>query len=161
MFCTEELLKAARAAYPEMLAVGFIMNEDEITAALADKHGMIGSDGILFNGNGHPRAAGTFPRVLGNYVREKKALSLMEALKKMTVKPADRLSLNDRGRIAVGGWADLTIFNPDTIADGASYDNLRVPPLGIDYVLLAGKVAVEHQKIICDRLGTFLAFQRG
>lgn len=65
VFCTDEILKEAREAYPEMMAVGFIMNEEEIAAAIADSHGMIGSDGTLFNGDGHPRAAGTFPESAG------------------------------------------------------------------------------------------------
>lgn len=158
VFCTDEILKEAREAYPEMMAVGFIMNEEEIAAAIADSHGMIGSDGTLFNGDGHPRAAGTFPRVLGKYVREEKVISLMDALRKMTIKPADRLALTRKGRIQAGADGDLTIFNPDTIIDGAAYDDIYIQPEGIDYVIIGGKVALDHKTVVNDKLGTFIGF---
>lgn len=161
VFCTEEILEKARREYPEMMAVGFIMNEDEIAAAIADKHGMIGSDGILFGGDGHPRAAGTFPRVLGKYVREEKVISLMDALAKMTVKPAGRLNLPEKGRIEIGADGDLTIFDPETIIDGAAYDNIYIQPEGIDYVILGGRIAVDHKQVVSDRLGKFISFHRG
>lgn len=158
-FCTEELLAEARAKYPEMMAVGFIMDEKEVTAAISNQHGMIASDAILNRGNGHPRAAGTFPRVLGKYVRQEKALSLMDALRKMTLGPAERLSLSGKGRIAAGADADLTIFDPETIIDGATYDDLYIQPEGIDYVILAGKIAMDHKKVCNDRLGRLISFK--
>ena len=108
--CTKEIFEKARAEYPEMLAVAFVMNEDEIAAAVANKYGMIGSDAIISNGGGHPRAAGTFPRVLGKYVREEGRLSLIDGLRKMTLTPADRLNLKSKGRIKEGCDADLTIL---------------------------------------------------
>ena len=84
--------------------------KQRLQQTLASPYGMIGSDGTLYRGNGHPRAAGTFPRVLGKYVREEKKLSLIDALRKMTIKPADRLCLFHKGRIAEGADADLTIL---------------------------------------------------
>lgn len=157
-YCTEDLLQKARSEYPDMLAVGFIMDEEEITQAVSRKGGMIASDGILNRGKGHPRAAGTFPRVLGRYVREEKCLSLLDALRKMTLYPAERLSLTSKGRIAIGADADLTVFDPQTILDCASYDDLYQQPEGIDLVLIGGCVALDHKQVIHDRLGSFIPF---
>lgn len=158
MFCTKELLAKARTEYPQMMAVGFIMEEEEVTAAIRNQHGMIASDAILNRGNGHPRAAGTFPRVLGKYVREEKALSLIDALQKMTLEPAKRLELPSKGKVALGADADLTIFDPETILDGATYDDLYIQPEGIDYVLIAGETAMDHRQVVSDRLGRFMSF---
>ena len=158
MFCTEELLQNARREFPEMLAVGFIMDEDEVKKAIANPYGMIASDGILFHGKGHPRASGTFPRVLGKYVREEKALSLIDALRKMTLLPAERLSLKAKGRIEAGCDADFVIFDPATISDGATYDNIYIDSEGIDYVIINGKIAIDHKKMVNDRSGSFIPF---
>ena len=81
--CTKEIFEKVREEYPDMLAVAFVMNEEEIAAAIANPNGMVASDAIINNGNGHPRAAGTFPRVLGKYVREDKALPLIDAIRKI------------------------------------------------------------------------------
>ncbi len=158
VYCTKELLDKARKEYPQMLAVGFIMNEEEVSMAVAAKYGMIGSDGILNRGNGHPRAAGTFPRVLGKYVREEKALSLMEALQKITLDPAERLSLDGKGRIAEGADADITVFDPDVIIDGASYDDIYIQSEGIDYVIVGGRIAMDHKQVVDARAGRFIPF---
>lgn len=159
VFCTKEILEKARLEYPNMMAVGFIMDEDEITAAIRNKYGMIASDGILNNGNGHPRAAGTFPRLLGKYVREDKALELIDALRKITKEPAIRLSLNNKGSIEIGNDADITIFDQETILDGATYDDINISPKGIDYVIIAGEIAIDHNIIKNDRLGSYIDFK--
>jgi len=156
--CTKEIFEEVREKYPDMLAVAFVMNESEIAAAIANKNGMVGSDGIINNGNGHPRAAGTFPRVLGKYVREDKVLPLIDAVRKMTKEPADRLNLSQKGRIEVGCDADLTVFNPDTIMDGATFSELKQPE-GIDYVFIGGQLAMDHKETVNDRLGTFISYQ--
>lgn len=158
VFCTEAILKEARQKYPEMMAVGFTMDEAEVAAALASPYGMIGSDGTLYRGNGHPRAAGTFPRVLGKYVREEKKLSLIDALRKMTIKPADRLCLFHKGRIAEGADADLTIFDPKIIIDGANYTDINILPKGISYVIQKGRVAVKDNCVVNEKLGEFISF---
>lgn len=154
--CTKEIFEKCRREYPDMLAVAFVMNEDEIEMAIANKHGMIASDGIINHGNGHPRAGGTFPRVLGKYVREKKALTMIDALMKMTKLPAERLNLKTKGEVVLGYDGDLTIFNPNTIEDGSTFEKLDILPKGISYVVINGKVAVHNGNIVNDRLGKFI-----
>ena len=109
-----------------MVAV-FSMTEEIVEAALKDPLTMIASDGILDNGKGHPRTAGTYTRVLGRYVRERGALSLMDALRKMTLMPAQRLerrvpSMKNKGRIRVGADADLVVFDAAHVIDKSTYD---------------------------------------
>ena len=111
---------------------------------------MIGSDGRLSrpgDGHPHPRAYGTFPRVLGVYVRERKLMSLTTAIHKMTGLPAKTLGLKDRGEIAVGKIADITIFDPEKVIDQATYTNPHQYPLGIEYVIVNGIPAVENQAL--------------
>ena len=105
----------------------------------------IGSDGLIpVEGNTHPRSYGTFPRILGRYVREKKIVSLEEAIRKMTSLPASILHLEDRGVIKPGFKADLVIFDPDIIIDKATYKNGCQYPDGINYVIVNGRITVER-----------------
>lgn len=154
--CNKEIFEDCRENHPDVLAVAFVMNEEEIIDAIKNKYGMIASDGIINNGQGHPRAAGTFPRVLGKYVREEKQLSMLDALKKMTLLPASRLNLKDRGQIELGNIADLVLFNPETIIDEATYENINLKPKGIDMVLIKGMLALKDGKIINEKLGEFI-----
>lgn len=108
----------------------------------------IASDGILENGKGHPRAAGTFTRVLGRYVREQHALTLMEALRKMTVAPARRLGIRAKGRIAVGADADLAVFDAARVADRATFDNPAQYAEGMVYVLVNGVPVVRGGSLV-------------
>ena len=157
--CTEEIFRECREKYPNMLVVAFVMNESEIAAAIANKNGMVASDGIINHGNGHPRAAGTFPRVLGKYVREEKVISLMDGLRKITWEPAKRLQMEHRkGVLQVGADADLTIFDPNTIKDGADFGAFDVPPVGIDYVIVNGKIAVKDNEILSETNGKFISY---
>src|SRR5207302_8468193 len=96
--------------------------EAMVRLAMADPAVMIASDGILENGKGHPRAAGCYARVLGRYVREQHALSLMDAVRKMTLLPAERLGLQNKGRIRIGADADLTVFDPARVIDRATFE---------------------------------------
>lgn len=156
-FCTKEIFEEVRRDDPDVRAVAFVMNEDEIAKAIANPIScMIGSDGGVNRGTGHPRAAGTFPRVLGKYVREDKVLPLIEALYKMTKVTADRLELYQKGRIEIGCDADITIFDPETIIDGATFEDLTIKPKGIDYVLVNGKVAMKDNVQVDGRAGVFI-----
>jgi dihydroorotase len=121
--------------------------EDVVRGAMSNPMVMIASDGILEEGKGHPRAAGTYARVLGRYVREQHALSLMDALRKMTVMPADRLGLKNKGRIAVGADADLTVFDPDRVIDRATFDKPAQYSEGIEYVLVNGTAVVSKGEL--------------
>lgn len=121
--CNKELFDKVRKDHPDMTVVAKVMNEDEVTQALKTPFVSIASDGILMNGQGHPRAAGTFPRVLGKYVRDEKALDLVDALERMTRKPAQWLGLRSKGEIKEGMDADLFIFDEDIIIDEATYEN--------------------------------------
>lgn len=108
---------------------------------------MVASDGRLSQpgkDHPHPRAYGTFPRVLGHYVREEKVLTLEEALFKMTGQPALRLGLNKRGFIRKGYFADLTLFDPATVKDKSTFEAPHQYPEGIPYVLVNGKMAVDN-----------------
>lgn len=122
--------------------------EDIVKLAMGNPMVMIASDGILDHGKGHPRAAGTYARVLGRYVREEHALSLMDGLRKMTVMPADRLGMKNKGRIAVGADADLTVFNPATIIDRATFEKPAQYSEGIEYVLVNGTPVVSGGKLV-------------
>jgi dihydroorotase len=124
-----------------------------VQGAVADSLTMIASDGILHDGIGHPRVAGTYARVLGPYVRDLHLLSLMSALRKMTLMPARRLeqrvpAMRRKGRVRIGADADLAIFDPRTIADRATYRQPTLSPVGMEYVLVNGNVVVRHGRIV-------------
>jgi N-acyl-D-amino-acid deacylase len=124
--------------------------EADMTAFLAHPLALVGSDGNAqpLDAPGgdrpHPRAFGTFPRVLGRYVRERGTLGLAEAVRKMSTGPARRLGLSDRGEIRPGFVADLTAFDPSTVADRATFENPRQAPVGIALTVVAGQV------VVCD-----------
>lgn len=127
--------------------------EDELIMALRDPNVMVASDGIIRRGKGHPRGAGSFSRLLGYWVREKKVLSLMEALRKITVQAAQRLeksvpAMRRKGRIQVGADADITIFDPETIRDRATYQKSAQTSVGIHYVFVVGQVVVEKGALV-------------
>lgn len=121
--------------------------EDVVRTALADPQVMIASDGVLENGKGHPRGAGTYARVLGHYVRDEQVLTLMEALRKMTILPAQRASLAQKGRLAVGADADVTIFDPARVIDQATFEKPAQYSTGIPYVLVNGVLVVKEDAI--------------
>ena len=124
--------------------------EEIVRLALASPLVMVASDGVLDEGKGHPRAAGTFARVLGRYVREQRALSLMDAVRKMTVMPADRLGLKTKGRLAVGADADLAIFDPERVTDRATFEKPAQYSEGIQYVLVNGTLVVNRGELVPD-----------
>lgn len=123
------------------------MDEADVRRIMQHPFTMVASDGRLSTpgqGHPHPRAYGTFPRVLGHYVREEKVLPLEEAVRKMTGLPAQRLGLADRGIIKAGNVADITIFNPATVKDESTFEEPHQYPSGIDYVIINGKFAVDQ-----------------
>ena len=129
--------------------VTFMMSEENRLRELRHPAMMIGTDGMgyalsgsMSQGLPHPRNYGTFPRILGHYVREEKVLSLEEAVWKMTGFPARKLGLRDRGLVSKGHWADLTLFDPKRVADKATYVSPHQYPEGIPHVLVRGKFVV-------------------
>jgi N-acyl-D-amino-acid deacylase len=92
----------------------------------------------------HPRSYGTFPRVLGRYVRELKVITLEDAIKKMTSMNAEKISIPDRGSLKVGYWGDVAVFDPNTIADKATYEDPHQYSVGVQYVLVNGQVVLDN-----------------
>jgi N-acyl-D-aspartate/D-glutamate deacylase len=126
------------------ICIQFIIDEQDVETNLAYRDMMVGSDGIPdLRGRPHPRLFGTFPRVLGHYVRERGVLSLEEAVRRMTSLSAATFGLAERGRIESGYWADLVLFDPATVRDGATYDDPKQAPVGIRLVVVNGQVACE------------------
>ncbi len=159
--CDKETFELARKEYPNIIAAAFVMREEEVIEALKAPFVFVGSDSLFRRDMGHPRGAGSFPRVLSKYVREMKELDIVDALWKMTLGPATRLNLSKKGQIKVGMDADITIFDPETIEDGATYAEPTLPPKGISHVLIDGKIAVENNKVLEGRLGRYIKYERG
>jgi len=131
--------------------VRFGMHEDDVRTVMRHPAVMVGSDGRalavdgpLSVGKPHPRSYGTFPRVLGKYVREEEVLTLEDAVRKMTSLPAARLGLWDRGLLRPGFWADIVLFDPSRVRDRATYDNPHQYPEGIHWVLINGVPVVDE-----------------
>jgi dihydroorotase len=130
-----------------------MMKPEWIAAGLKTEGTIVASDGMPYAKLAHPRTAGTFSRVLGKYVREDKILTLNEALAKMTVLPAEVLSdfvpgMKNKGRIQVGADADITIFNPDTIIDNATFEEGLAFSTGVQHVLVSGRLVIENGETV-------------
>ncbi|MBI5288760.1 MAG: D-aminoacylase [Chloroflexi bacterium] len=121
----------------------FVMDEADVRRVVEDEHCMVGSDGLPTEGKPHPRLYGTMPRVIQRYVREEGVLTLEEAVRKMTSLPAKKHRLGDRGMLEAGRYADVVVFDAETIADVATYAEPRQYPPGIAWVVVNGQVAVE------------------
>jgi len=133
-------------------------SEDQTRMAILSPLAMIASDGYIENGRGHPRTSGSFSKVLGKYVREEKALPLMDALRKMTLMPAQRLearvpAMMQKGRVRAGADADLTVFDPATVIDHSTYEDATIPSAGVPYVIVGGQLVVDGGKLTAARPG--------
>ena len=144
-------------------AVYFLMSEEDVKYLMAKPWVSFGSDGTavrpdgpLGEGKPHPRWYGTFPRILGKYVREEKVLTLEDAVRKMTSLNAEKLGITDRGTINPGMKADLAVFDPDLVLDRATFENSHQFPVGIDYVVVNGVVTLEKGDYTGARPGRIL-----
>jgi N-acyl-D-aspartate/D-glutamate deacylase len=127
------------------ICIHFIIDEADVETNLAHKDMMVGSDGIPdLRGKPHPRLFGTFPKVLGHYVRERGILSLPEAIRRMTSLPARVFGMEQRGQIRSGNWADLLLFDAASVIDRATYDQPQSEPAGIHTVIVNGEVAYQN-----------------
>ena len=149
---TAETFAELRRDFPECITVCYVMKEEDIRLAFRHPGVMLASDGLMNNGQGHPRAAGSFPRFLAEFAK-KGTLSLYDAIEKMTAMPADRLRLENKGRLNVGADADITIFDYEEIKDGATFAQPALPPQGIAYVLIGGEIALEKGEIVKETCG--------
>jgi len=146
----------ARAAGGTVIIHG--RTEEQTRKAIASPLAMIASDGFIEHGRGHPRTSGTFAKVLGKYVRDEKVVPLMDALRRMSLDPARRLerktpAMTKKGRIKEGADADLTIFDPATVIDRATYEDAAIPSAGIPFVVIGGQVAVDGGNVTAARQG--------
>jgi N-acyl-D-aspartate/D-glutamate deacylase len=131
----------------------FSIPESAVRAAIAHPLVMIASDAVMSRGKGHPRSAGTNARLLGVYVREQKVLPLMEAIRKVTLLPAQRLekrapAFRAKARVRVGADADLTLFDPERVKDRATWASPALAPEGIPYVLVGGVAVVAKGRLV-------------
>lgn len=144
---TRETFEEMRRDFPECMTVCYVMKDTDIYRAFRHPRVMLGSDGILNNGQGHPRAAGSFPRFLAEFVKTGQ-LGLYEAVNKMTAMPADRLGLKNKGRLNVGADADVTVFDLEQVKDGATFAQPILPPVGITHVFVGGRLAARDGVIL-------------
>ncbi|MFB8170550.1 amidohydrolase family protein [Kitasatospora purpeofusca] len=131
-------------------------HEANVRAIMRHRVHTVGSDGLLVGARPHPRAWGTFPRYLARYVRESGVLTLEEAVARMTGRPAARLRLHRRGRIAPGFHADLVLFDPEKVQDGATFEQPRRPAVGVEHVYVNGVAVVEQGRTTGARPGRAL-----
>lgn len=149
-------LEAARRLQPAG-AIYHSISEEDMRRILRHPATMIGSDGLPHDPRPHPRLWGTFPRVLGRYCREEKLFSLPEAIHKMTGMPAHRFGLAQRGYIREGYYADLVLFDPDKVADMATFNDPVQPSVGIERVWVNGTLSYTSQGNPTHRSGRFLS----
>jgi len=138
------------------LMILHVMDDADVRNVLGFEAAMIGSDGIPVPGKPHPRWAGTFARVLGHYRRDAGLLDLASWVRKATGMAADRFSLRDRGYLARGKLADLVVFDPERIADRATYEDPLLPPIGVREVLISGQAVVSGGELTEARPGLVL-----
>ena len=157
--CTKEIFEELRRDDPECITVCHVMRADEVERALRHPQVMPASDGLLDQGRGHPRAAGTFPRYLRRHVLDA-GMDLCEGIRKITADPARRLGLAQKGALHPGADADVVIFDPASICDRATFEQPVLPPEGIRFVLVGGEIAVQDGHIVNADLGRSIRAKR-
>jgi N-acyl-D-aspartate/D-glutamate deacylase len=166
----ERLTPASFARYraqPAPRLVLIYMNRQEVVDAVSrDPQTMIATDAVMQDGKGHPRAAGTFARVLAHYVRTERMLPLIEAVRKMSLMPAQRLETmlpeaRRKGRLQVGADADIDVFDLATVSDRATYTAPAEPSVGFRFVLVNGTLVVRDGQVLDARPGRALRRQEG
>lgn len=150
--CTKEIFDELRETAPDTGTVGYFMKKEDVEMALLSPLVMIGSDGIRMEGKGHPRASGSFARFIREYMATGK-ISLSEGVRKMTTMAADRLRLPQKGNFLPGSDADVVIFDLNRVTDRATFEDGQIPSEGFDWVLIGGRVALQNDRIINNRLG--------
>lgn len=147
----EVALRVVKSFHPQLIT--YSMTEEDLQTIMKAPFVMVGSDGralcpdgILSSGPPHPRSFGTFPRVISRYALYKRAITIEDAIRKMTSMPAGRLNIKDRGYVKPGFKADIVVFDPGVIADRATFDSPRLYPSGIEYVVVNGKTVVAEGK---------------
>jgi N-acyl-D-amino-acid deacylase len=152
--------KLLQGAGRETICLQFGMSEEDVETNLAHPLVMVGSDGIpVLEGKPHPRLFGTFPRVLGEYSRQRGVVPLEEAIRKMTSLPAQRFGLKDRGMVREGAWADLVLFDAENVIDRATFEEPHQEPAGIEMVLVNGEVVYEEGSHTGARPGRMLRYE--
>lgn len=140
-------------------AIYHAMQEEDVIRIMQHPLAMIETDGDLVSygvGFPHPRSYGAFPRVLARYVRELKVLTLEQAIQKMTSMPADQYNQKERGRIQEGAYADITVFDPETIADQATFTDPHRYPVGIEHVIINGKFVIKKGAMTGEKPGVWI-----
>ena len=150
--CTEELFRRVRREQPDCRTICHVMRQEDVDLAYRHEAVMVASDATLDRGMGHPRACGTFPRVLSRYVRSG-VLTLDDAVRRMTCLPADQLGLTQKGRLSAGADADVVIFDPEKLIDRATFADPLIPPAGIELVFVGGKPVLRDGVILDRRAG--------
>lgn len=150
---TREIYDDLRANDPGALVIAHVMNDEEVRLCLTHPDCAIASDSVLNHGEGHPRSAGTFPRALR--ILRQEGLSWADAVFHATTRPAQMAWL-EQGTMTVGTPADLTIFNPETLEDRATFKDQLLPPVGIEYVIIDGEVALDEGDLVADSVGRLI-----
>ena len=155
----DELGCSARDAAAQLMpggAIYFMMDEIDVRRILAYPHSMVGSDGLPHDSHPHPRLWGTFPRVLGHYARDLGLLTLEDAVRRMTGLSAEQFGLKDRGVVREGAFADITMFNPETVIDNSTFEEPMTPAAGIDVVMVNGEIIRDQGRVTGARPGKTL-----
>jgi len=153
---TEYYLRTPR---PRWSAFFLAMREEDVRVFMTSQHTMAGTDShvrIPGSGASHPRNYGVYPRLLGKYVREDKIMPMATMVRRMTSRVAEQYGIRDRGVLRPGAFADLAIFNPDTVRDRATWRNGYAAPVGIEHVFVNGGHTVVHGELVGASCGRAL-----